>query len=187
MRLTAGFDETQLAEGQAVLRDLEYEFKELQMLMARHKETNSLTLSSLPALVVETYHQGLNVLDDALELARATSSPHDRRLVAEVEDLQRRLRDARAKKAQEERIKLLQVKLDEGRQRLDLIGRERLRLEGLLQQANRCETVLHETRIQIAALKAETWTVSVNAVLATLQKTIQQAKAVQEEMRKLGY
>lgn len=186
-RLTEGFRETRLAEGHYVLRDLDYEFKELTAVMARHKETDPLTLSYLPALVDETYGQALSVLDDALELARATSSPHDQRLEAEIQDLESKIRGNGGKKNGEARIKLWQEKLDVSRRRLELIGKERLRLEGLLQQATKCEAALHETRIQVASLKADTWTVSVNTVLETLQKTIDQAKAVQEEMRKLGY
>lgn len=186
-RLTEGFRETRLAEGHYVLRDLDYEFKELKAVIARHKETDPLTLSYLPTLVDETFRQGLSVLDDALELARATSSPHDQRLEAEIQDLESKIRENSGKKNDQERAKLWQEKLDVSRRRLELIGKERLRLEGLLQQATKCEAALHETRIQVASLKADTWTVSVNTVLETLQKTIDQAKAVQEEMRKLGY
>lgn len=187
VRLTEGFKETRLAEGHYTLRDLDYEFNQLKAAIARHKEKDPLTLSYLPTLVDEAYLQGLNVLDDALELACATSSPHDQRLEAENKELDNKIREAGGKKVDEEQINLWQEKLAANRQRLEMIGKERLRLEGLLQQANKCEAALHETRVQVASLKAETWTVSVNAVLETLQKTIDQAKAVQEEMRKLGY
>lgn len=185
-RLIEGFTQFRLAEGHYVLRDLDYEFQELQMLIARHKQTDLLTLSYLPALVDETFHQGLNVLDDALELARATSSDHDKRLEAEIKELESKIREIK-NKGEEGRIKLLQEKIKSNCQRLEMISRERLSLDGLLQQARKCEAALHDTRVQVASLKAETGTVSMNAVLETLQKTIDQARAVQEEMRKLGY
>ena len=89
-RLVEGFTETRLAEGHYILRDLDSEFKQLQTVIARHRETDSLSLTYLPALVDETFRQGLFVLDDVLELARATSARHDRRLEAEI----KRLREA---------------------------------------------------------------------------------------------
>ena len=73
------------------------------------------------------------------------------------------------------------------RQRLDLVDQQRLRLQQLLQQSDRCEGALQQTRIELASLKADASSGSVDSVLETLQKTIDQAKAIQEEMRKLGY
>jgi hypothetical protein len=186
-RLIEGFTETRLAEGHYVLRDLDEEFKELQTLVTRRRETDPLTLSYLPTLVDETYRQGLSVLDDSLQLARATSSPYDRRLEAEIKELEGKVREIGESQGAEGRIELLCNKIGANRRRLEMIGKERLRLEELLQQARKCEAALHDTRIQVASLKAETGSVSVNAVIETLQKTIDQAKAVQEEMRKLGY
>ncbi len=186
-RLIEGFTETRLVDGHHALRDLENEFKELQTLIARHGETDSLTLSYLAPLVDETFHQGLSVLDDALELARATSPQHDKQLESEVKTLEDRIRQAREQKGEAERIKLWQEQIDTNRRQLYMVAKERLRLEGLLQQARKCKTALHDTRVQVASLKAETGTVSMNAVLETLQRTIDQARAVQDEMRKLGY
>ena len=42
-------------------------------------------------------------------------------------------------------------------------------------------------RIELAALKADNVDASVNSVTQALQKTITQAKEVQEELKKLGY
>ncbi len=170
-----------------MLRDLDFEYEQLQAVIARHKETDPLALSYLPALVDETYRQGLSVLEDALELARATSSPKDQRLDAEIRELEDKVAASAGKPSEAERVRLWQESLAALHHRHELICKERLRLEELLQHASRCETALNETRVELAALKADSWTVSVNAVLETLQKTIDQAKAVQEEMRKLGY
>ncbi len=186
-RLIEGFTETRRAEGHHILRDLDYEFQELRTLIARHKQTDLLTLSYLPALVDETLHQGLIVLDDALELARATPSGLDHRLELEMKELEEKVRQAGIENGKPDRVRLWQEQIDANRRQLDMLGRERLRLDGLFQQARKCQVALHDTRVQVASLKAETGTVSMNAVLETLQRTIDQARAVQEEMRKLGY
>ncbi len=185
--LDAGFKETRVAEGHYTLRDLNFEYEQLKAVIARHKETDPLALSYLPALVDETYRQGLSVLEDALELARATSSPKDQRLGAEIKELEDKVAGVSGKPDDVGRVRLWQETLAALRHRQELIGKERLRLDELLQHASKCETALNQTRVELAALKADSWTVSVNAVLETLQKTIDQARAVQEEMRKLGY
>lgn len=185
--LEEGFKGTRVAEGHYVLRDLNFEYEQLQAVIVRHKETDPLALSYLPALVDETYRQGLSVLEDALELARATSSPKDQRLDAEIKELEDKVCAVAEKPDEAGRVRLWQGSLAALRHRQELIGKERLRLDELLQHASRCETALNETRVELASLKADNWTVSINTVLETLQKTIDQAKAVQEEMRKLGY
>jgi DNA-binding SARP family transcriptional activator len=186
-QLADGFRETRLAEGHYVLRDLDYEYQQLQAVIARHQETDLLSLSYLPALVDETYRQGLSVLEDTLELARATSSPKDQRLEAEIKELEDKIGDAAGNPADEARSGLWREKAAALRLRMDTIARQRLRLEQMLQEASKCETALNHTRVELASIKADSWTVSVNAVLETLQKTVDQAKAVQDEMRKLGY
>jgi hypothetical protein len=185
--LAAGFEETRVAEGHYVLRDLTHEYEQLKGAIARHRETDPLALSYLPALVDETYRQGLSVLEDALGLARATASPKDQRLDSEIRELEDKLSAAKGKPDQEGRAKLWQESLATLRHRQELICKERLRLEELLHHASRCETALSQTHLELAGLKADSWTAGVNTVLESLQKTIDQAKAVQEELRKLGY
>jgi hypothetical protein len=67
------------------------------------------------------------------------------------------------------------------------VSRLRLRVEELLHQADRCEASLSKTHIELAALKADASDVSVTSVIGTLQKTIERAKEVQAELKKLGY
>ena len=57
----------------------------------------------------------------------------------------------------------------------------------LLYQSDRCEASLHRTRIELAALTAESSETSVSAVTETFEKTINQAKEVREELKRLGY
>ena len=156
-------------------------------MLDRHKERDPLAVAHLPALTNATYLQGLSVLDDALELARSVSSPTNQRLETDLKDLNAKIAAAKAKTGADEQIKLWRAKASSDRQRLDLVDQQRLRLQQLLQQSDRCEAALQQTRIELASLKADASAGSVDSVLETLQKTIDQAKAIQEEMRKLGY
>ncbi len=67
------------------------------------------------------------------------------------------------------------------------MGQLLLRVDQLLHQAGACEASLHRTRVEIAALRADSVESSVNAVIGTLRKTITQAKEVQDELKRLGY
>jgi hypothetical protein len=62
-----------------------------------------------------------------------------------------------------------------------------LRVEELLHQAERCEASLSKTHVDLADLKAGASGASVDSVIVTLQKTIERAKEVQAELKKLGY
>ena len=186
-KLRDGFAAIACTEGQYALKALDYEYNELKGVLERHKERDPLAVAHLPALVDATYLQGLSVLDDALELARSVSSPTNQRLETDLKDLNAKIAAAKAKTGADEQIKLWRAKASSDRQRLDLVDQQRLRLQQLLQQSDRCEAALQQTRIELASLKADASAGSVDSVLETLQKTIDQAKAIQEEMRKLGY
>jgi DNA-binding SARP family transcriptional activator len=183
-RLRDGFGAIVYTEGQYSLKALDYEYNELKVVLARNHQHDPLAVAHLPLLANETYLRGLSVLEDALELARSISSPTNQRLEADLKELDAR---AKARSGSEDQIKLWREKATSMRQRLALIAQQRLRLQQLLQQADRCEGALQQTRIELASLKADAASGSVDAVLETLQKTIDQAKAIQEEMRKLGY
>ena len=186
-KLRDGFAAIACTEGQYALKSLDYEYNELKGVLERHKERDPLAVAHLPALTNATYLQGLSVLDDALELARSVSSPTNQRLETDLKDLNAKIAAAKAKAGADEQIKLWRAKASSDRQRLDLVDQQRLRLQQLLQQSDRCEAALQQTRIELASLKADASAGSVDSVLETLQKTIDQAKAIQEEMRKLGY
>jgi DNA-binding SARP family transcriptional activator len=186
-KLRDGFAAIACTEGQYALKALDYEYNELKGVLERHKERDPLAVAHLPALTNATYLQGLSVLDDALELARSVSSPTNQRLETDLKDLNVKIAAAKAKTGADEQVKLWRAKASSDRQRLDLVDQQRLRLQQLLQQADRCEGALQQTRIELASLKADASSGSVDSVLETLQKTIDQAKAIQEEMRKLGY
>lgn len=185
--LEQGFNEIQYQEGIKNLCGLENEYLQLQAVLNRGEEADLLSASNLALLVRETYLQGLNVLDHALELKRAIGSTNTIQLQGEIKNLERKLASARQSSANAENLQLIQEKLNFNKDRLNTVLNLQLRVEELLHQANRCEASLNKTHIELAALKADATDVNVTSVIATLQMTIERAKEVQSELRKLGY
>ncbi len=70
---------------------------------------------------------------------------------------------------------------------LEMIDQQQYRIDELLFQCDRCEAALFRTRIELASVQAGSSETSVSAVTETLQRTIAQAKEVQDELRRLGF
>ncbi len=68
-----------------------------------------------------------------------------------------------------------------------MLDEVRMKTEELLQQARRCEASLSRARIDLAALRTDAPESSVEQVLQALRRTVDQAKAVQAEIKRLGY
>ncbi len=68
-----------------------------------------------------------------------------------------------------------------------MINQQQYQADELLFQCSRCEASLSRTRIELASLQAGSSETSVSAVTESLQRTIDQAKEVQAELKKLGY
>jgi len=178
----------QLGQGFKMLLELEYEYGQLQSALMRRKETDPLAITYIPPLADETYQQGISVLRDGLELVEAVRSPGEEKLTAEmrelegeIEALKREGTDVALTKA-----RFREEKLISHQQRLEIIQRQYLRVDELLHQAGRCVATLNQARLELAALKAEGAGTSIGAVTETLEKTIKEAREVQEELKRLG-
>ena len=174
-------------KGVRILHGLEHEYRQLQPVIQHGAEADLLSISNLAVLVRETYLQGLNVLEHALELERAAGSTDPGQLQAEIESLERKAAAARQNPAGAESLQLIQEKIDFNRERLDTLANLHLRVEELLHQAERCQASLSKTHIDLADLKAGASGASVDSVIVTLQKTIERAMEVQAELKKMGY
>ena len=128
----------------------------------------------------------MSVLGHALELVKTIQSPHNQRLRTEITNLENEILSIEEDDPQSARAQIKEQTLQSHKERLQLINRLELRVDELLHQANRCEATLHQTRIELAALKADSTETSISEVIQTLQNTILQAKEVQEEMKRLG-
>ena len=109
------------------------------------------------------------------------------RVRSRVGELEAQIGSLRGDEAQADRLRILEATVASHKERLDLIDGQQLRVDGLLHQSDSCEASLHRTRVELAALKADNVQASVTTVTDALQRTITQAKEIQEELRKLGY
>ena len=89
--LMDGFSRMKSLEGIKALQELVYQYAELQPVIERRKQADSLSVAPVPALVEQTYRQGLSVLGDALELARAIRPSDRERLEAGITDLKKEI------------------------------------------------------------------------------------------------
>ena len=184
--IQTGFSRVNSADGLKALQELVHEYEQLQPVLDRGRETDPLAVAHIPALAEETYRQGLRVLAGCLDLMREISSPSNQKLEAEVAELESQVGAMEQDEAQTERLSILKATVASHRERLGLVEAQSLRVDGLLHQSDSCEASLHRTRIELAALKADNVDARVGAVTNALQSTINQAKEVQEELKKLG-
>ena len=186
-RLEEGFPSLDSARGVRAVKGLEEEFSKLGPVLEGYADTVPLFLAAVPALTGETYHRGLSVLADALELMRAIHGPNREQLEAEIADLEGEIATFEHNDSQRARTLILEETLASHRQRLGMLEQLRLRADQLLHLAGRCEASLHRTRIEVAAIKAGSLENSVDSVVTVLQETVHRAKEVQEELHRLGY
>ena len=185
--LENGFADISFGAGERVLHELAHEFDQLTPILERRKATDPLSVAHIPALAEETYRQGRNVLEDALELGRAIHLPDRPALEAEIERLRREV-EARSTTGDESAIaKMREETLTSRTELLAMIEQQHIRIDQLIHQADQCQSCLQRTRIELAALRAERSETSVSTVTETLRLTISQAREVREEMKRLGY
>jgi hypothetical protein len=186
-RLQIGFLDGNCPEGLNVVQALVHEYEQLQPILASRRMSDPLSIAHIPVLVEETHQLGLSVLGHALELVKTIQSPHIHRLRSEITHLESEILSLEEDGSQSARAQIKEQTLISHKERLELISRLELRVDELLHQANRCEATLHQTRVELAELKADSTETSVSEVIQALQQTIHQAKEVQEEMKKLGH
>ena len=184
--LEAGFSVIGSETGLKALHELVEEYRQLQPVLGRKRTTDPLSVVHIPALVELAYDQGLSVLDDALELAQAIRLPEGNSLEVEVSRLQEQIEGLQQENADDPRLAMWLERLTSYRELHGMIGRQQLRLDELLHQCGRCQASLQRTRIELAAIRANSSGANVDAVTDTLRKTISQARGVQEELQRLG-
>jgi Mg2+ and Co2+ transporter CorA len=185
-KLKTGFRRISSSDGLQALEELEQEYEQLQAALERDRDSVYLEVDSIRNLAQQTYRQGLSVLADALELGRVIHSTSTQKLHQEIQKLERQIpRLQRAGQSSQAAIK--QATLKSHQERLDLIGQQQVQMEKLLYQCDQCEASLYRTRLELANLKSQRSDTGVRAVTESLQQTIGQAKAVQKELKQLGF
>lgn len=185
--LTTGFSDLESEAGLKALAALDYEYEQLRLVLERHDDIDAMSLSHIPALADETYQQGLNVLSVGLQLSQAIHTSNRERLEHDIEDLEKEIHSLKQSGSDERRIEIRRETVVSHQERLVLINDQQTRVDEVLYQCDQCEASLAKTRIELASLQAGTLGSSVSSVTETLQKTIDQAKDIQEELRRLGF
>ena len=187
MRLEQGFASLGLPKGVGAYRGLEEEFSKLCSVLENEHDSASLSTVAVPALATETYHRGLSVLGDALELMTIFQGASRGRLEGEIVELENEVESSGDDGVQGEIAWIRQDTLASHKHRLVRLDQLRLRADQLLHLAGRCEASLHNTRIEVAAIRAGGSASGVESVVSALQDTVLRAKEVQEELYRLGF
>ena len=185
--LQAGFLGVKSVEGIRALDELFSEYEQLHTALEQQRATDPLAVSVIPALAGETFRRGLGVLSDTLDLMNVIHTPGREKLEREIMDVEQEVAGIEDDQSQEARLKLKKEIFDSLKQRLDSLTKLQLWVEQLLYQAQRCEASLHATRIELATIRAGSTKSSVDSVVEALQERINQVKAVQDELSKMGY
>ena len=185
--LDAGFSEINSSEGLRAVQRLVYEYAQLQPILDRARATDSTAFSRISLAVEETYRAGLGLLHDLLDLMRTAHPSERRRLEDEIIELEKNIALLRSDKSQKGGVKLMEANMNFRLERLELMQKQQWRVEELLHLAGRCEESLNRTRMELAGLKTADSEMSVKETTESLRKTIDQAKEVQEELKKLGF
>jgi hypothetical protein len=185
-KLETGFSELNSAKAITVLRRLVYEYAQLQPLLERRRSTDLMSMSQVPVLVEESYGIALDLLGDALELMQASHPSERKRLKAELAELRKKAAGMSDNEANKDRLILVDSLMSSHLDRLRIMEKQELRIEQLLHSVGLCEASLHRTHMELAAIKSADSEMSVRQATDGLQRTIDQAKDVQEELKKLG-
>lgn len=185
--LEEGFPQVRSELGIKALRGLDDEYFKLGLALDSHGRAASVSLAAVPSLARETYHRGLSVLGDVLELMRALDGPTREQFEAEITDLEFEIGSLGSDDGERPRTLILEDTLASKRQRMVMQEHLRLRADQLLYLANRCEATLNLTRIQIAGIRAGGLESGVDPVVDALEETVRRAKEVQDELQQLGY
>ncbi len=185
--LETGLTAIDSTDGLKALTDLVHEYEQLLLVLNHKDESSSISIAQIPGLAQETYREGLNVLVNGLQLSRAIHASNKEGLDAEIVQIQKEIEILSKDDRQQIRVKIREETVASHQERLEMIDQQQYRIDELLFQCDRCEASLSRTRIELASLQAGSSETSVSAVTETLQRTIAQAKEVQDELRRLGF
>ena len=186
-RLREGFAGVTSAQGAEALSRLEDEFMQLMPVLEVRRDTEPTSMLYIGPLARETYRRGLSVLDDALELMRAVRMPARESQEAEIAGLEAQAMSSYGGQGQTLETEIRNEKLGPYRTRKDMMDQVQGHVDRLLHQVDQCEVSLYRTRVEIATIRVGSSGATVDSVVRTLERTIEQVKEVQQELDRLGY
>lgn len=185
--LRTGFTSIGSGEGIRELDRMSNEFDQLQDAVSRWPKSSIISIGHIPALADATYEEGLNALGSALELLISIDASERKCLEIDAKALETDIQALQEDETKSIRLELRMARLAELEERLELLNRQEIRAEEFLLRSSLIEGALNRTRIELASLRVDSSDGSVDAVSDVLQKTIDQAREVLEEMRELGF
>ncbi len=184
--LQNGFTRLKEENGLHALRQLTEEYDRLRPGLAQRSATDPTALARAPQDAEATFRLGLTLLQKALPLADHIQPQEIAQRQAVKAGLEKEIAALRENPQESDRLRLKEGELANAQKLLDEIHQNQFRFDWLLHNCGECETSLALLRMRLAAFHADTSEGSVNAVVETLENIMEQARAVQEEMRKLG-
>ena len=185
--LTEGFSSIHSAEGLEALDRLASEFEQVQAVLGRWSGASLVSIRQIPTLAQETYRQGLSLLTNVLEMSLAVHDSGQSALETRLTAVELEIQALEEDGSQAERLEIRRKRLASYKDQLQLVSRHELHSEELLLRVNLSEAALNRTRIELASLKAESSEAGISSVNRSLQRTIDQAREVLEEMQGLGF
>jgi hypothetical protein len=183
--LRAGFSELHSSAGLRALGKLTYEYNRLEPLLARRQPLDSFALRSLPAVALDVFRQGVAVLQSALDLMWVCGPEDYARLRAEEAELQRQIAGSSHSPDRALSEAIARERLATTRSLMEQTMRQRERVVLLLHEADKCSVSLHRLRMEMANLRAQDSDHVVAETVERLRSTVERARAVQDEMRRL--
>jgi len=185
--LRDGFAEVGSTEGARALEDLFGEYEQLSNSLEEQRNTDPLSVATIPSLAEETFRRGLSVLEDALDLMRMVHDGDKQILAREIAEAEKEIEVLQADQSQIDRLDLKKSVLATLQDRQSSLSKLRLWVDQLLHHVQRCQSSLHATRVELAAIRTGGTKSSVDSVVAALQTRIDQIKEIQEELTRMGY
>lgn len=185
--LKHGFNIIKSVEGLHTLADLNNEYLKLRTSLAQRKETDLLSVTSIPPLAERLYRAGLDALSKTLEYMNIIKTPSRQKLSIDLVSAQAEVESLMNIPGQEERLRIKKEIVASYQEKIDGIDRLQLEIEKLHYEVRRCEAILHTTRIELATVRAGGTRGNIDAVVEALQQRIKQVREVMDEMEKMGY
>ena len=184
--LRLAFESPDLRDGRRALDQLSRAFEELEPQLVR-RETDPLLLAQTPRLSVQIYRQGLNLLSDACDVGDPYYTEETERRRRQIEEYEAEIAALPTDNTREEQASLKLGYIASEKRSLERLQGSHLKFGRFVLQAMGCAVQLQETRDELLAVRSGTRTADAETLIAAMQRTLQQAKEVQAEIRKLGF
>lgn len=180
--LAEGFESLDSTEGGRALMELAREYSALRQALEQHGAGGLASAERIAASADATYREGLQVLADLLGVLRAADQGDVKVLEAELAELREEVEALQRQGASVQRIRIKEQTIASHQERLDFLGKQRMRAEELLHLSDSCEAALHKVRLQIPALTANWTEREATQAADSLLRIVDSARRVQERL-----